>query len=30
MRLYIEECRASHRPIPHARRVYAETVSLAV
>ena len=30
MRLYIEECRASHRPIPRARRVYAETVSLAV
>jgi len=30
MRLYIEECRATHRPIPRARSVYAETVSLAV
>jgi predicted RNase H-like HicB family nuclease len=30
MRLYIEECRASHRPILRARTVYMETVSLAV
>jgi predicted RNase H-like HicB family nuclease len=30
MRLYIEECRAAHRPVPRARTVYAETVSLAV
>jgi predicted RNase H-like HicB family nuclease len=30
MRLYIEECRAAHRPIPRARTVYMETVSLAV
>jgi predicted RNase H-like HicB family nuclease len=30
MRLYIEECCASHRPIPRARTVYMETVSLAV
>ena len=30
MRLYIEECRATHRPIPRARTVYMETVSLAV
>jgi predicted RNase H-like HicB family nuclease len=30
MRLYIKECRASHRPIPRARTVYMETVSLAV
>jgi predicted RNase H-like HicB family nuclease len=30
MRLYIEECRVTHRPIPRARTVYMETVSLAV
>jgi predicted RNase H-like HicB family nuclease len=30
MRLYIEECRASHRPIPRARTVCMETVSLAL
>jgi predicted RNase H-like HicB family nuclease len=30
MRIYIEECRATHRPIPRARTVYMETVSLAV
>jgi predicted RNase H-like HicB family nuclease len=30
MRLYIEECRATHRPIPRARIVYMETVSIAV
>jgi predicted RNase H-like HicB family nuclease len=29
MRLY-EECRATHRPIPRARTVIMETVSLAV
>jgi predicted RNase H-like HicB family nuclease len=30
MRLYIRECRARRRPVPRARIVYAETVSLAV
>ena len=30
MRLYIEECRATHRPIPRGRTIYTETVSLAV
>jgi predicted RNase H-like HicB family nuclease len=30
MRLYIEECHATHRPVPRARTVYVETVSLAV
>lgn len=30
MKLYIEECRATHRPIPRARTIYAETVSLAL
>ena len=30
MRLYIEECRATGRPVPRARTVYVETVSLAV
>ena len=30
MRLYIEECRATHRPIPRSRTVYMETVSLGV
>jgi len=30
MRLYIDECRASHRPVPRARNVYMETDSLAL
>lgn len=30
MRLYIRECRNRRRPVPRARIVYAETVSLAV
>ena len=30
MWLYIEECRASHRPEPRARTMYTETVSIAV
>lgn len=30
MRLYIRECRVRRRPVPRARTVYAETVSLAV
>jgi len=30
MRIYIRECRASGRPVPRPRTVYAETVSLAV
>jgi predicted RNase H-like HicB family nuclease len=30
MRIYIEECRATHRSIPRARTVYMETVSIAV
>jgi predicted RNase H-like HicB family nuclease len=30
MRLRIEDCRPSHRPIPRARTVYTETVPLAV
>jgi len=30
MRLYIQECRARRRPVPHARTVYAETVSLSL
>ncbi|HUY14882.1 MAG TPA: type II toxin-antitoxin system HicB family antitoxin [Terriglobia bacterium] len=30
MRIYISECRSSHRPVPRVRNVYAETVSLAV
>jgi predicted RNase H-like HicB family nuclease len=30
MRLYIEACRTTHRPIPRARTVYMETVSIAV
>jgi predicted RNase H-like HicB family nuclease len=30
MRLYIEECRANDRPIPRARTVYTETVSIEV
>jgi predicted RNase H-like HicB family nuclease len=30
MRLYIQECRARRRPVPHARTVYTETVSLSL
>jgi predicted RNase H-like HicB family nuclease len=30
MRIYIHECRASKRPVPRPRTVYAETVSSAV
>lgn len=30
MRLYIRACRAHRRPIPRARTVYTETVSLAL
>ncbi len=30
MRTYIRECRAHKRPVPRARTVYTETVSLAV
>ena len=30
MRLYIEECRTKRRPVPKARTVYSETVSLAI
>lgn len=30
MRIYIEECRAQGRPVPRARSVYSETVSIAV
>ncbi len=30
MRIYIRECRARRRPVPRARLVYTETVSLAV
>jgi predicted RNase H-like HicB family nuclease len=30
MRIYIRECRAHRRPVPRARIVYTETVSLAV
>jgi predicted RNase H-like HicB family nuclease len=30
MRLYIRECRSRRRPVPRARIVHAETVSLAV
>ena len=30
MRLYIRECRARGRPVPRARTIYSETVSLAV
>ncbi|HEV8383892.1 MAG TPA: type II toxin-antitoxin system HicB family antitoxin [Candidatus Acidoferrales bacterium] len=30
MRLYIEQCRKSHKPVPPARTIYAETVTLAV
>jgi predicted RNase H-like HicB family nuclease len=30
MKLYIRECRTRRRPVPRARIVYAETISLAV
>jgi predicted RNase H-like HicB family nuclease len=30
MRIYIQECRAQGRPVPRARTVYSETVSIAV
>jgi len=30
MRIYICECRARHKPVPRARTVYTETVSIAV
>ncbi len=30
MRIYIRECRAKRRPVPRARTVYTETVSLAI
>ena len=30
MRIYIRECRAHHKPVPRARTVYTETVSIAV
>ena len=30
MRLYIEHCRKTRQPIPTARTVYAETVTLAI
>jgi len=30
MRLYIEQCRRSRKPIPPTRTVYAETVTLAM
>ena len=30
MRLYIQECRARHQPVPRTRTVYSETVSIAV
>jgi predicted RNase H-like HicB family nuclease len=30
MRLYIEQCKKNRKPIPPARTVYAETVTLAV
>jgi predicted RNase H-like HicB family nuclease len=30
MRLYIEQCRKMRKPIPAARTVYAETVTLAL
>jgi predicted RNase H-like HicB family nuclease len=28
MRLYIEQCRRSHKPVPTSRHVFAETVTL--
>lgn len=30
MRIYIQECRARRKPVPRARIVYTETVSIAV
>ena len=30
MRIYIRECRAQRKPIPRARTVYAETISIAL
>jgi predicted RNase H-like HicB family nuclease len=30
MRLYIEQCRRSRKPVPATRTVYAETVTLAL
>lgn len=30
MRIYIRECRARRKPVPRARTVYTETVSIAV
>jgi predicted RNase H-like HicB family nuclease len=30
MRIYIRECRARHKPVPRARTVYTEAVSIAV
>jgi len=30
MRIYLRECRARHYPVPRARTVYSETVSLAL
>ncbi|MGH9779703.1 MAG: type II toxin-antitoxin system HicB family antitoxin [Candidatus Acidiferrales bacterium] len=30
MRLYIEHCRKTRRPVPAGRTVYAETVTLAI
>ena len=30
MRIYIQECRARRKPVPRARTVYTETVSIAV
>lgn len=30
MRIYIRECRARRKPVPRARTVYTETVSLAL
>ena len=30
MRIYIRKCRAGHKPVPRARTVYTETVSIAV
>lgn len=30
MRTYIQECRAHRKPVPRARTVYTETVSIAV
>ncbi|MGH9776276.1 MAG: type II toxin-antitoxin system HicB family antitoxin [Candidatus Acidiferrales bacterium] len=30
MRLYIQQCRKARRPVPSARTVYSETVTLAI